>query len=345
MNGTPQRPGKGGGFRIAIVGAASLKGKEVADLLSQRDFPKRDIKLLDDDETLGKLATVGDEVTFIQSIRGEQFENVDFAFFAASPEFTRQHWKLAEQAGCAVVDLSFGLENEAGATLRAPWVERELGTRPREASPIVVAHPAAIALGLLLARAQKVGTLRTAACTVFEPASERGQAGVDELHEQTVALLSFHETPKAVFGEQVAFNLINRYGEKSAPALETVERRVLDHLRRIGPKLTVPSLMLAQGPIFHGHVFAIYLETEAMVAAGDMAQALSGEHVTITRLPEGGPSNVRAAGQDDILVSLRRDATQERGLWIWAAVDNLRLAASSAVECAESMGAVRGPVP
>src|SRR5947209_6836227 len=173
MSGTPQRPGKGGGFRIAIVGAASLKGKEVADLLSQRDFPKRDIKLLDDDETLGKLETVGDEVTFIQSIRREQFENMDFAFFAASPEFTRQHWKLAEQAACAVVDLSFGLENEAGATLRAPWVERELGTTPREASPIVVAHPAAIALGLLLARAQKAGSVRTAACTVFEPASER----------------------------------------------------------------------------------------------------------------------------------------------------------------------------
>jgi hypothetical protein len=65
--------------------------------------------------------------------------------------------------------------------------------------------------------------------------------------------------------------------------------------------------------------------------------------VSIARLPESAPSNVKAAGQDEILVALRRDASHEHGLWIWAAVDNLRLMAGSGVECAESMGAVRGP--
>ncbi len=344
MSESGQGRERGNGLRVAIVGAASLKGKEVAELLSERNFPRRDLKLLDDDETMGKLEAVGEEVTFIQSIRAEQFENVDVAFFAAGPEFTHKHWKLAQQAGCAVVDLSFALENEAGATLRAPWVERELGKAPREASPVVVAHPAAIALGLLLARAHKAGAVQRAAGTVFEPASERGQAGVDELHEQTVGLLSFHETPQKVFGQQVAFNLIQRYGENVTPTLESVERRVLDHLRRIGPQLTVPALMLAQGPIFHGYVFSIYLEMEEKVAAGDLAQALAGEHVALARLPESGPSNVKAAGQDEIQVSLRRDAVQERGLWIWAAVDNLRLAASNAVECAQSLAGVRGPV-
>ena len=344
MNTPGPQPGRTSGFRVAIVGASTLTGKEVAEVLSARHFPNRDVKLLDDDQTLGKLEAVGDEVTFIQSIRPEQFENVDFTFFASSPEFTRSHWKLAQRAGSVVVELSFALENEPGAVLRAPWLEREPGrTQPAESSPAVMAHPAAVVLGLLLSRAQKAGGVRSAVCTVFTPVSEHGQAGVDELHEQTVGLLSFHELPRNIFDAQVAFNLINRYGEKSTAALESVERRVLDHLRRTSGEAVVPSLVLVQAPIFHGYVFSIYLHMEPMVSAGDMAQALAGEHVSIARLPESAPSNVKAAGQDEILVALRRDASHEHGLWIWAAVDNLRLMAGSAVECAESMGAVRGP--
>jgi aspartate-semialdehyde dehydrogenase len=344
MNPPASNSGPGRGFRVAIVGAATLKGKEIAEVLSARNFPKRDLKLLDDDQTLGQLERVGDEVTFIQSIRPEQFENVDFVFFASSPEFTRSHWKLAQRAGNLVLDLSFALENEAGASLRAPWIEHELRQQVHESSPMVVAHPAAQVLALLLTRAQRAGSVRSVVCTLFEPASEHGQPGVDELHEQTISLLSFHELPRNIFDAQLAFNLINRYGDHSSPALESVERRVLEHFTRIAPRAPVPSLMLAQGPIFHAHVFSIYLEMEERVAAGDMAQALSGEHVTIARIPENSPSNVNAAGQDDILLALRRDASHERGLWIWAAADNLRLIADAAVECAESMGALRGPV-
>src|SRR5262249_34869325 len=86
-------------YRIAIVGAATLKGKEVPELLGDRNFPSLDIKLLDDDESLGQLESMRDEVTFIQSVRAEQFENVDFTFFASDQECTRKTWKTATKAG------------------------------------------------------------------------------------------------------------------------------------------------------------------------------------------------------------------------------------------------------
>jgi aspartate-semialdehyde dehydrogenase len=86
-------------YRVAIVGAASLKGKEVAEILRERNFPAVDVRLLDDDESLGQLEAVGDEVSFIQSIRSEQFERVDFAFFASDPRSTRNNWKTAHDAG------------------------------------------------------------------------------------------------------------------------------------------------------------------------------------------------------------------------------------------------------
>ena len=76
-------------YRLAIVGAGTLKGKEVAEVLGDRNFPSLDIKLLDDNDSLGQLESVGDEVSFIQSVRAEQFERVDFTFFASDQECTR----------------------------------------------------------------------------------------------------------------------------------------------------------------------------------------------------------------------------------------------------------------
>src|ERR1700691_6623779 len=82
-------------FRAAIVGAGSLKGKEVAEMLNERNFPAADIRLLDDDESIGQLEAAGDEINFIQSLRGEQFTHVDFTFFAAGAESARNNWKRA----------------------------------------------------------------------------------------------------------------------------------------------------------------------------------------------------------------------------------------------------------
>src|SRR5271170_5718664 len=145
-------------YRVAIVGAASLKGKEVAEILRDRNFPAVDIRLLDDDESLGQLEAVGEEMNFIQSIRSEQFERVDFTFFAADQRSTRNNWKAAHDLGDTIVDLSFALEDEAGASIRSPWVERQTGqpvTPELQPGPVVVAHPAATVLAMLALRSAK----------------------------------------------------------------------------------------------------------------------------------------------------------------------------------------------
>ncbi|MGC2193135.1 MAG: Asd/ArgC dimerization domain-containing protein, partial [Terriglobales bacterium] len=206
----------------------------------------------------------------------------------------------------------------------------------------VVAHPAAVALALVVLRAEKAGKLRRAICTVLEPASEHGQKGMDELHEQTVNLLSFQELPKSVFDTQVAFNLAETYGPNATPTLQSTRQRIMKHYQRIsGPPALQPSIQLIQAPIFHGHAFSIYLEMEDSVALGDLSHALAGEHITITRQAEDAPSNVNAAGQGDILMSLARDENHANGVWVWAAADNLRIAAVNAVECAETMTPTR----
>ena len=105
---------------------------------------------------------------------------------------------------------------------------------------------------------------------------------MDELHEQTVNLLSFQQLPKTVFDAQVAFNLLDRYGEKSLPSLDSVESRIQQHFHRlVGDRLAVPSLMLLQAPIFHGHAFSLYLELEQAAQTEELTAAISGEHVDV----------------------------------------------------------------
>src|SRR5947208_1384869 len=90
--GRPTSPVWSGQYRVAIVGASSLKGKEVKDVLEEHHFPAVDIALLDDESTHGQLESVADEATFIQSVTRNSFQNTDIVFFTGDEDFTRKHW-------------------------------------------------------------------------------------------------------------------------------------------------------------------------------------------------------------------------------------------------------------
>ena len=334
-----------GFYRVAIVGAGSLKGKEVAEILDQRNFPAVDVKLLDDDESLGQLEAMKDEVTFIQSVRSEQFDKIDFTFFASDAECTRKNFKQALAAGSAIVDLSYALENEPGATIRAPWVQRQLGqvnALDLQPGPAVVAHPAALVLALLLGRVRSVSPITKAVATALQPVSEYGQKGMDELHEQTVSLLSFQQLPKKHFDVQVAFNMVSRYGEQASSTLRSVSERVVNHYRKIAPEESpVPSVVVVQAPTFHGYAISLNVEFSGAADVDELSKALAGEHVSLVPGAQEAPNNVNAAGQGDILVSVAPDQSNSNAAWLWIAFDNLRVSATTAVECAEAMAASR----
>jgi aspartate-semialdehyde dehydrogenase len=157
-----------------------------------------------------------------------------------------------------------------------------------------------------------------------------------------VNLLSFQQLPKNVFDVQVAFNLVSRYGEHSSSSLLWVADRILKHYKKITHgKAPVPAMQLLQAPIFHGHAISLNLQLERAADFEQLSAALAHEHVSIIAPSEEAPSNVNAAGQGDILVALTPDATDANNLWIWATSDNIRIAAVTAVEAAESMSAAR----
>lgn len=340
-------------YHIAIVGAASLRGKELNEALSESSFAASEFKLMDDHEGLGQLESVGDEVTFVQQINPSSFERVDFAFFAGQPDVTRKHWKTASRAGASIIDLSYALEGEPGVLVRAPWTQEDAadgvgaGLAPPDlhTPAIVPAHPAAVALALLLERLQSIGAIRNASATVLEPASEYGRAAMDELHQQTVTLLSFQSLPKNVYDIQLAFNAIAVTGEAAKVDLAETESRIRRHYSLISMgRLPQLALQLIHVPVFHGHNFSIAIEFEQPATLEHLEAALSGSHVEVILGDVDAPSNLTAAGQEEILVRVRsgeEGTAPSRRFWLWASTDNLQIAAFNAVECAQELRKLR----
>jgi aspartate-semialdehyde dehydrogenase len=229
--------------------------------------------------------------------------------------------------------------------VRAPWIERQLAqtiTPELEPVPVVAADPIAIMLALILLRVKAAVPVKRAVGTVFQPASEYGQKGMDELHEQTVNLLSFQQLPKDIFDVQVAFNLVSRYGEKAISTLSSVSDRIVRHYKKItAGQAPIPSMQILHAPIFHGNAVSLNLQLESAADIAQISSALAGEHISMTPSSEDAPSNVNAAGQGDILVALTPDNADPNSVWLWATSDNLRVAASIGVELAESMAAAR----
>ncbi len=229
--------------------------------------------------------------------------------------------------------------------VRAPWIERQLGQTfapELEPVPVVTADPIAVVLALLVLRVKSAVPVKRAVATVFLPVSEFGQKGMDELHEQTVNLLSFQPLPKDIFDVQIAFNLISRYGEKAVATLSSLGDRVLRHYRKItADRAIVPSVQILQPPIFHGNAVSMNLQLDSAADISQISSALAGEHISLIPGSEDAPSNVNAAGQGNILVSIAPDAADPNSVWLWATSDNLRVAASLAVELAENMAAAR----
>jgi aspartate-semialdehyde dehydrogenase len=136
--------------------------------------------------------------------------------------------------------------------------------------------------------------------------------------------------------------MVAQYGKQSQLSLDSLQGRIWRHYQQIaGPDAPQFAITMLQPPVFHGHALSIFIEMDGPIEQARLSQALSGDHVTIPSEEDSQPSNVSTAGQSNILLSVKPDAAQPNTAWLWAALDNLRIAALTAVECAESMIATR----
>jgi aspartate-semialdehyde dehydrogenase len=320
---------------VALVGSESLIGREIRDVFATSHFPAHLNLIASGADETGLLTEFEGEPKVVVPLDAEALGDAKAVFLAGSADSTRTALSLGIDT--PLIDLTYASEESPRARLRAPMVE-PTGHSVPEGAVHVIASPASIALALILNRLHPPHPIARAVAHIFEPASERGKPGLDELQAQTVNLLSFKGQPKSIFDAQLAFNMLARFGESAPEALEDVELRIERHLATLlseGSRAPIPSIRLIQAPVFHGHSISLWVEFEENPGAAEVERVLTSELIDVRGGDQEPPNIVSVTGQDGVAVgAVTLDRNHPQACWIWSAADNLRLMASNAVAVA-----------
>lgn len=324
---------------ISIVGSETAIGRELRERLVESGLA-RDVQLIGaEDEISGIITELDGEPVVMTPLDADRLNASNIVFCAGSVKSTQKAFSLVDpDRRPYMVDLSYALEEQPEARLRAPCIEA-VGIAPVDAIH-VLAHPAAVTVAVLLMRIHAKFPVRHSVIQIFEPASERGQAGMNELQQQSTGLLTFQTLNKAVFDTQAGFNMLPRYGEEAPERLQDIEARIERHMATLlgGYGVPIPSVRLIQAPVFHGYSLSFWIEFESRPSATQLSEALASSYVEIRDADLEPPTNVGVVGQQGIVAGLiEPDRNHSRAMWIWAVADNFRVLVDNAVAVAREL--------
>jgi aspartate-semialdehyde dehydrogenase len=316
------------GPRLAIVNPLSLVGNEVKLILGQRSFPYEKLVLLDSSgQTAGAVTEAGDEPAIVAPISELELEDVDLVFFCGPPASNREWIEKHATLKFIAVDLSQPTTAEEGKVAIAGMnVEALVGE-----TLIVSPHPVAVPIALVLHQLQSLAPVKACTAAVVQPASEFEQAGVEELAQQTVAVLNIKSVPRETFDRQLAFNMY--------PALERNEEFIVRQIRGLlDPRMEL-ALFITQGTVFHNHTFSLFVRMRDDIAIDRVEQTLRSNPILAFSEGDQTVGTIDAAGRDEVLIAeVRADPTIAGGFWVWAVCDNLRRSSAlNAVLIAEKL--------
>jgi len=328
--------------RFALVGSETLRGREIRTVLGARKFPLQSFEFYDPDvvEEFSKLTQFGDEPKVVHHLDREALEGLDLVFLAADAKTNAEYGEGAATGGYRALDLAETFNAREDIPLVVAGVN-DAAIRGRGVPLIANPHPVTIILSHLLhALAGPLGPAKAVA-VVLEPASAFEVAGIQELADQSFALLNSSTMPKKVFREQAAFNLLSRTEKPDKAGFSAREARVMAECRRVLFPAEVPlSLSIVLVPVFHTYSVMAYVELRKKAALADVTAALRADPAI--RLGAAGPgivSAVNVAGKDQIFVGqIKKAESLPGGFWIWAVADNLTAgSALNAYEIARSL--------
>lgn len=321
-----------------LLGADTLVGKEIRELIEDRKLPVRLTCCGSaSDQRVLSLASE-DNFDVFEELSAATLAGAAAVILAGSPEQAAQAVQLASglDPQPVVIDVAGHFDSDEAAAVRAPAFE-QIASGARPARHQTVAHPAAIALATGLNAMHSAHPLVRAIVTVFEPASARGAAGVDELHQQTSQLFNFQALPKKVFDVQASFNMLPRLGDEAPLPLAASEARLRRHLAVLlaSRGVPLPSLRLVHAPVFSGYCASVWVEFMTRPPVQDLQDCLTSAGIEFWSAEDGPLTNSSLAGQSGTLVSsILPDPDSATACWLWLACDNIRESAMNAVALA-----------
>jgi len=332
------------GYRIVVAGATGNVGREMLNILAEREFPVDEIAALASRKSLGSECSFGDKTLKTKDLDTFDFTGWDIALFAIGSEATEKYAPKAAKAGCIVIDNSSLYRYDPDVPLVVPEVNPEavLGYSKKNiiANPNCSTAQMVVALKPLHDRAK----IKRVVVSTYQSVSGAGKEGMDELWDQTKGMyVPGQERAPSKFTKQIAFNVIPHI-DKFLDSGETKEewKMVAETKKILDPKVKVTATCV-RVPVFVGHSEAINIEFEEFLdedEARDILREAPGIMVIDKREDGGYVTPIECVGDYATFISrIRQDSTIENGLNLWCVSDNLRKgAALNAVQIAETLG-------
>ena len=332
------------GYRVAVAGATGNVGREMLNILAERQFPADEVVALASRRSLGTEVSYGDKTLKTKDLDTFDFTGWDMALFAIGSDATKIYAPKAAKAGCVVIDNSSLYRYDPDIPLIVPEVNPDAieGVRKRNiiANPNCSTAQMVVALKPLHDRAK----IKRVVVSTYQSVSGAGKEGMDELWDQTKGMyVPGQEREPKKFQKQIAFNVIPHIDVFMEDGSTKEEWKMVAETKKIvDPSIKVTATCV-RVPVFVGHSEAINIETEEFLdedEARDILRESPGIMVIDKREPGGYATPVECVGDYATFISrIRQDSTIENGLNLWCVSDNLRKgAALNAVQIAELLG-------
>jgi aspartate-semialdehyde dehydrogenase len=332
------------GYNVVVVGATGNVGREMLNILAEREFPVDKIAALASRRSLGTEVSFGDKTLTTQDLDTFDFSGWDMALFAVGSEATKTYAPKATAAGCVVIDNSSLYRYDPDIPLIVPEVNPEAvhGYVKKNiiANPNCSTAQMVVALKPLHDRAK----IKRVVVSTYQSVSGAGKEGMDELWDQTKAVYNpTADVPPKKFQKQIAFNLIPQIDVFMEDGYTKEEWKMVAETKKIlDPSIRLTATCV-RVPVFVGHSEALNIEFEDFLdedEARDILRESPGLMVIDKREPGGYVTPVECVGEYATFISrIRQDSTIENGLNLWCVSDNLRKgAALNAVQIAELLG-------
>lgn len=329
-------------YNIAVVGATSLVGEAILDVLAKRKFPFGKVYALEYQTDGEQDVDFGNKSLDVEELTGFDFSSVQIALFAANEEIAAEYVPLAVAAGCVVIDDSTCFRYDDDVPLVVPEVNPQAIAQYTQRG--IIANPGSGVTQMLIALKplHDVATITRINVATYQSVSGSGRAGVEELAQQAAQLLNARPVEAKVYPKQIAFNLLPHIDVFLENGYTKEEMKMVWETRKV---MGLPGIQVnptaVRVPVFFGHSEAVHIETESQLTAVEARRILGstpGIIVMDEHVPGGYPTPVTDAVRNDAVYvgRIREDISCPAGLNLWVVADNVRRgAALNSVQIAE----------
>jgi aspartate-semialdehyde dehydrogenase len=328
-------------YKVAVVGATGNVGREMLNVLAERQFPASEVVALASTKSIGTEVSFGDKILKVKALDYYDFAGTDICLMSAGGSVSKVWSPKIAAAGCIVIDNSSAWRMDRGVPLVVPEVNADA---LNDITKGIVANPNCSTAQLVVALKplNDEAKIKRVVVATYQSVSGAGKEAMDELFTQTRAVFVADPIAEGKFTKQMAFNVIPHIGDFLEGGHTSEEFKMMVEVQKILDPDIQLTVTCVRVPVFVGHSEAVNVEFERPITA-ERARALlraaPGVLVVDKREDGGYVSPVECAGEDATFVSrIRKDPTVEHGLSMWVVSDNLRKgAALNAVQIAECL--------